>query len=189
MTRIRRRSSKRRFGPRRWSPTTVVLLLLVLAVSRLWQSSERSSVDFTAESATAFVERVVDGDTLLLSGGPRVRLIGVDTPETKHPNRPPEPFGQEAYELTRRLVEGREVRLEFDRERYDRYQRVLAYVYVDSIFLNEELVRAGLARAQTQYPYRSDMKRRFLQAQEQARERGIGIWTMTDVSTSGHGLR
>ena len=60
------------------------------------------------------VERVVDGDTLLLASGERVRLIGVDTPETKHPKKPVERFGKEASDFTRQMVEGKRVRLEFD---------------------------------------------------------------------------
>jgi len=78
------------------------------------------------------VERVVDGDTLLLAGGTRIRLLGVDTPETKHPDRPPEPLGFEAAAFTRSHVENRYVKLRFDRERRDRYRRVLAYVYRDN---------------------------------------------------------
>src|SRR5439155_19125855 len=61
-----------------------------------------------------FVERVVDGDTLLLQSGERVRLISIDTPETKHPKKPVEYFGKEASAFTRRMAEGRGVRLEFD---------------------------------------------------------------------------
>jgi len=60
------------------------------------------------------VERVIDGDTLLMENGERVRLIGVDTPETKHPNKPVQHFGKEAAAFTRRMVEGKRVRLEFD---------------------------------------------------------------------------
>jgi micrococcal nuclease len=120
---------------------------------------------------------VVDGDTLLLANLARVRLIGVDAPETVDPNRPPEPFGREAAEFTRQAVEGRVVRLEFDRERTDRYGRFLAYVYVGQSLVNEELVRAGLGRAETRFRYRGDMKRRFLDAEEEARSDARGIWS------------
>jgi hypothetical protein len=67
---------------------------------------------------------VVDGDTLVLQNDERVRLIGVDTPETKHPTKPVEPFGPEASSFTKRAVEGKLVRLKFDREKRDRYQRL-----------------------------------------------------------------
>jgi micrococcal nuclease len=80
------------------------------------------------------VERVVDGDTLVLQSGERVRLIGVDKPETKHPSKPVQYFGKEASAFTRRMVERKRVRLEFDqantaRGHKDRYGRTLAYVF------------------------------------------------------------
>ena len=69
------------------------------------------------------VVRVVDGDTLLLDRNERVRLIGVDTPETVDPRRPVERFGKEASAFTKRMVEGKRVRLEFDQDRRDRFGR------------------------------------------------------------------
>ena len=78
---------------------------------------------------------MVDGGTLLLQSGERVRLIGVDTPEIKHPKKPVEYFGKEASAFTRRMVEGKRVRLECDqanaaRGHKDRYGRTLAYVFL-----------------------------------------------------------
>ncbi len=83
-----------------------------------------------AEEPFRRVERVIDGDTLVLEGGERVRLIGVDTPETVHPQKPVEYFGKEASKFTRGMVEGKRVRLEYDEGtgRNDRYGRTLAYV-------------------------------------------------------------
>src|SRR3989442_3848965 len=83
-----------------------------------------------------FVQRVVDGDTLVLGTGERVRLIGVNTPETVHPNNAVEAFGKEASAFTKRMVEEKLVRLEFDplssrrSAGKDRYSRTLAYVFV-----------------------------------------------------------
>jgi micrococcal nuclease len=128
--------------------------------------------------ATVRVRRVVDGDTLLLADHTRVRLLGVDTPETKRPDTPVEPFGPEASEFARAHVEGRVVRLEFDKERRDKYDRVLAYVYLGDWFLNEELIRAGLGRAITNHPYSESMKRRFRAAEKEAREARRGIWSL-----------
>jgi micrococcal nuclease len=78
------------------------------------------------------VTRVIDGDTIVLDGGERVRLIGVDTPETVHPQKPVEYFGKEASAFTRRTVEGKRVRLEYEPgpSRTDRYSGTLAYVYL-----------------------------------------------------------
>ena len=71
------------------------------------------------------MKKVVDGDTLLLTNGKYVRLIGVDTPETKHPQKPVEYFGKEAFQFIKGMVEGKEVRLEYDQTRRDRYNRIL----------------------------------------------------------------
>jgi micrococcal nuclease len=127
--------------------------------------------------ATVRVLRAVDGDTLLLADHTRVRLLGVDTPETKRPDTPVEPWGPEAHDFTRARVEGRTVRLVFDKERHDKYDRVLAYVYVGDWFLNEELIRAGMGRAITNHPYSEAMKRRFRKAEREAQEKRLGIWS------------
>lgn len=134
---------------------------------------------FSFETARRYaVERIIDGDTLLLTDGTRIRLIGVDTPETKHPNRPVEPLGPEATEFVKQHIQGQTISLQFDRERRDRYQRVLAYVYVGEWFLNEELIRAGFSRAETGYPYSNLMKKRFQKAEADARDNHTGIWAL-----------
>jgi micrococcal nuclease len=100
------------------------------------------------------VTRVIDGDTILVRAGDRtldVRLLGIDTPETVHPERPVECFGPEASRYTKRLLEGAPVRLVYDRELRDRYGRWLAYVYVERpgrppLFANARLVADGYAR-------------------------------------------
>jgi micrococcal nuclease len=123
------------------------------------------------------VERVIDGDTLLLADGARVRLIGVDCPETVKPHHPIEPFGPEASAFTKSFVAGGQVRLQFDRERIDRYDRFLAYVFVGDAMLNEELLRAGLARVEHRFHYSQSIKRQFDQAEEEARLERRGIWS------------
>ena len=92
---------------------------------------------------------MIDGDTIevdLDGESEDVRYIGVDTPETVKPDTPVQCFGPEASERNHELVEGRTVRLEFDRERRDIYGRLLAYVYVGDRFINADLVRGGFAR-------------------------------------------
>ena len=102
------------------------MALIVFVVHRLSQTySETGPFSFDS-SVRYYVERVVDGDTFLLAKGVRVRLLGVNTPETKHPRRPVEPLGPEASLFTKRHIEGRNVTLLFDRGRRDRYHRVLA---------------------------------------------------------------
>jgi len=164
-------------------PAVAAALLLASLMLRLAADRQTGSLELPHGESQP-VQRAIDGDTLLLASGHRVRLIGVDTPETKHPDRPPEPFGEEAAEFTRRMTEGRMVRLEFDRERIDVYRRLLAYVYVDDLLLNEELIRAGLSPAKTGFNYRGDMQRRFRRAEEQARQSGRGLWSTAATSTA-----
>lgn len=173
-----RRKSFRTLRGRRY-PAWVVIVLVALALFRWWQSDHRSAPPEALAEGPYAVERVVDGDTLLLANHARVRLIGADTPETVKPNWPVEPFGPEATAFTRRFVDeaGGVVRLEFDRERLDRYGRFLAYVFDGQQMLNEELIRAGLATAKTGFPYASGMKTRFRRAEDEARAAGRGIWS------------
>ena len=123
----------------------------------------------------ARVTRVVDGDTIevdLDGASYRVRYILVDTPETYGGV---EPFGPEASEANRRLVEGKTVWLEKDVSETDRYGRLLRYVYVDDLLVNEELLRLGVAQVAT-YPPDIKYVDRFLQVQRQAQAGGVGLW-------------
>jgi micrococcal nuclease len=159
--------------------------VLLLALARGWRLSQQPVVPETLSEGTHRLERVVDGDTLLLTGGARVRLIGVDCPETVRPDHPVEAWGPEAAAFTRRFVAGGQVRLQFDRERVDRYDRFLAYVFVGERMLNEELVRAGLARVEHRFHYSQTLQRRFDRAEQEARDAQLGIWSDHIPSSSG----
>jgi micrococcal nuclease len=121
------------------------------------------------------VAHVIDGDTIELASGVRVRYIGVDTPEIHHPRKPVQYYGREAAEFHRRLVEGMDVRLEYDVERKDRYGRTLAYVYLDTLFVNAELVRQGYAQILT-IPPNVKYASLFLSLQRRARANRQGLW-------------
>jgi micrococcal nuclease len=127
---------------------------------------------------TQRVERVVDGDTIVLAGGERVRYIGVDTPESVKPGTPVQCFAKAASRFNARLVEGKRVRLRYDAERQDRYGRTLAYVYreADGLFVNAELVRRGYATTLTIPPNvaHADDFRKLASA---ARRAGRGLWS------------
>ena len=135
---------------------------------------------------TGVVERCVDGDTLIVrfddGTTERVRLIGSNTPETVKPNSPVEPFGPEASAFTKRRVEEASgaIRLVADGDRRDKYGRRLAFVYLadSEVSLNEELVRQGFAKAQTQYRFSSEMKRRLEAAEDAARREKLGIHSL-----------
>lgn len=128
------------------------------------------------------VESVADGDTIRVRLDGRlltVRLIGVDTPELGDRGdaaAPPQPFAREAAAHARRRLVGEEVRLEYDRERHDRYGRTLAYVFLvaDGSFFNRELVRDGYARAYTRYPFR--FREQFVADEAEARRAKRGLW-------------
>jgi micrococcal nuclease len=122
--------------------------------------------------------RVIDGDTIIVDidgKQERVRLIGVDTPETVHPSKPVEYFGKEASEFTKSMVEGKKVRLEFDWQRRDKYGRLLAYTYLeDGTFLNAEIIKQGYGFAYTRFPFK--YLEEFRQYEREARENGRGLW-------------
>jgi micrococcal nuclease len=126
----------------------------------------------TSPPDTALVTQVIDGDTIVIEGGYKVRYIGIDTPET-YPEL--EPFGMEALETNQELVEGKIVRLERDVSQTDKYGRLLRYVYVDGIFVNAELVKLGLAEVKAYPPdtrYQEDLE----QLEAEAKEAGRGMW-------------
>lgn len=120
-----------------------------------------------AKGFTGTVAQVYDGDTVRLSSGEVVRYLGIDSPEEAHRGEPAEPFAREATEFNRRLVLDKTVRLSFDKEKSDRYQRLLAYVYLpDGTFVNGLLVREGLAWVYVRHP---NLKRRSQLLKEQRR--------------------
>lgn len=127
------------------------------------------------------MRRVIDGDTIELTDGRLVRYIGMDTPEVRRRIggrwvKDPEPFGEAATEMNRQLVEGRTVRLEYDVQTHDRFGRLLAYVYVGDLMVNEELVRQGYAQPLT-IPPNVRYVQRFREAAEAARHDGRGLWS------------
>ncbi|MCZ6690058.1 MAG: thermonuclease family protein [Planctomycetota bacterium] len=121
----------------------------------------------------ARVERALDGDSVIISGGRQVRLIGIDAPERG------EPLADEAREWARSKLEGRWVRLEYDEETSDRYGRLLAYLWLEQagqeVLVNEEIVGQGLARS---YPYPPNLRyrNRIARVEKKAREARDGIW-------------
>lgn len=124
------------------------------------------------DPGTATVTRVIDGDTIVIDTGQKVRYIGIDTPEV-YPQV--EPYGKEAWEVNRQLVEGKQVRLERDVSDTDRYGRLLRYVYVDEILVNAELVRLGLAQAKA-YPPDTKNQQYLEELEAAARETYQGMW-------------
>ena len=129
----------------------------------------------TSSPDTFQVIRVIDGDTVELLGGERVRLLGIDTPETVKPNTPIQCFGKEASAHTKALLEGKTVTLVRDIEDRDKYGRLLRYVYQDGLFVNEALIRDGYARVYT-YPPNVAHAQEFVVAERVARSAKRGLW-------------
>ncbi len=121
------------------------------------------------------VRKVIDGDTIMLENKDIIRYIGIDTPETVHPKMLVQHFGKEASQANADLVGAKKVKLEFDVQKKDQYNRILAYVYVDDIFVNAWLVENGYARVAT-YPPNVKYQDLFLKLEKEARENNRGLW-------------
>lgn len=160
-----------------------ITLSAVVLAAALSTSCAPTAPGATSGRSSATVTRVVDGDTVIARVGGeelRVRLIGIDTPETVAPGQPVECFGPAASAFTHRRLEGRDVKLEFDVERLDRYGRTLAYVWLGGELFNETLVREGYAVVTT-FPPDVRYVDRFVAAQRAAREQHLGLWGACSV--------
>lgn len=142
----------------------ICLLILILSLAVLAEASELYKI-----------LRVVDGDTVVLSEIGKVRLIGVDTPETVDPRRPVQYFGVEASQYLKKLATGKQVRVEYDFNRRDRFGRTLAYLYLeDGTFLNSEIIKQGYGHAFIKYPFK--FMDQFKAFEKQARINKVGLW-------------
>ncbi|MBD0379323.1 thermonuclease family protein [Paenibacillus sp. WST5] len=153
---------------------TAVSLLLLIAVTI--GCAKQSAATLGRESAK--VDRMVDGDTFevtLKGKKEKVRLIGVDTPETKKPNTPVMFYGKEASDYSKKRLLKQTVELEFDVEKQDQYKRLLAYVWIGDELFNRTLIQEGYARMAT-YPPNVKYVDLFKKDQEEARNKKKGLW-------------
>ena len=163
--------------------------LVVSALAPLAAGRDPAPPPRAAAEERALVLRAVDGDTLEVRIAGRiekVRLIGVDTPESVHPNKPVEHFGKESSAFLRRLATGRRVVLRDDPEarNRDRYGRLLRYVFLeDRTLVNAEIIRLGYGHAYVKYPF-SRMEE-FRDYERQARRRGLGLWAARSAGGRG----
>lgn len=162
-----RRSSHRKTGFR-W---LLLALLIVLIVG--FRLVEQIGTDRFPEDRFRVVE-IVDGDTAVLAGGDRLRLMAIDTPEKD------QPFYDSAAAYLGACLLGRQVRLEYGRNRRDRYGRLLAFVYVDTLLVNQAVLAQGLGNLylfDDSEPDRAEV-RRMLTAQREALADRRGIWSL-----------
>lgn len=180
-------------------PFDRILLLVLLVLSGLITQREAvqlglSSITQATSTSTptapperkgfVLVTRAVDGDTLELSTGERVRMVGIDTPESVHPTKGVQCFGKEASVYTNSLVANKWVRMERDITDKDRYGRLLRIIYMeDGTMLNDTLVRQGYAMVYT-YPPDVTFIPQFREAQSEARLAGRGLWAACQPTPS-----
>ena len=128
--------------------------------------------DITKLPKSAVVKRVIDGDTVELFNGTVLRYTGITAPEEG------ESFADEATKLNKELVEGKEIKLEYDNYTSDKFGRILAYAIVDGKNVSVELVQKGMAELviyQKRKPF--IYQTQLLEAQEQAKQKKLGIWS------------
>lgn len=143
-----------------------------------------SCASFSSNYSDIKVSKVIDGDTIILANGKHLRLIGIDTPEVRKYvsgkfEYSPQPFSLEAKEFVNNLIGGKNIRVEFDVDRKDKYNRLLGYCFLHDrgkdIFVNERLLKEGLAVLYT-YPPNIKYVDKFISAQKYARLSKKGIW-------------
>lgn len=163
----------------------LALAVIALAVAiQYWQAQNLPAADELKTNLlnndNVAVSRVIDGDTFAYEADGDehvVRLLGVNTPETKDPRKPVECFGEEAHRYSASLLEGKSVRLESDpaSQDLDKYQRELRYVYLpDGTMLNELLLLNGFALATPEYPF--TLSEEFVKLENEASFAGRGLW-------------
>lgn len=152
------------------TPKKLIFIILVLLAAWLGKPAMEESY---------VVTRVVDGDTVILNIGgqeERVRLIGIDTPESVHPDQEKNvEYGKIASDFTRSSLEGKKVKMELDVQERDQYGRILAYLYLDGQMFNKILLEEGHAKVST-YPPNVKYVDDFTALQQKAREEKKGVW-------------
>jgi micrococcal nuclease len=146
-------------------------------------AQSKTTIPTKIASTEAFlVTKVIDGDTIVLENGGKVRYLGIDTPELHHPKKEVECFAYQAYEKNKELVLGKKVFLQKDISEKDKYGRLLRYVFLDEkmstdegSFVNLYLVKNGFAYAAT-FPPDVKYANLFLTAQKEAYQKNLGLW-------------
>ncbi len=166
---------------KQFSITLFILILFFCLASATPISLKSTSWPVPKNLPVYSVTRIIDGDTIEVERLGKIRYIGINTPEIHHPTKGIEPYGFEAMTANRNLVDGKKVKLEYDIQQRDKYGRILAYVYVGSIFVNAYLVEAGYAQLMT-YPPNVKYVELFKKLQNEARLNKRGLWGKIDLS-------
>ena len=173
----------------------ILSFILALIISSLCACVFKNDVTLEAEKSAATehkILRVVDGDTFVADiNGEKttVRMIGIDTPESVHnDDSRNSKFGEVSSEFTKKMLNGKNVELEYDTNRTDQYGRILAYVYLNGEMVNEILVEEGYAVAK-EYPPNTKYSEVFSAAQEDAEARKVGMWAENISNSDTGGLK
>lgn len=160
----------------------IVSILLIIFISLFSYLNSPLNTEDTSTSSpsetTYLVTRVIDGDTIEInynSETEKIRMIGIDTPETVKPNTPVQPFGKDASDFTKSMLLNNYISLEFDESERDKYNRLLAYVYIDGKMFNKILLEEGLACVYT-FPPNVKYVKDFIAIESKAKSNKIGIW-------------
>lgn len=145
-----------------------------------YEKFPKSTIAYSSD-IEARVEKVFDGDTILLTTGEVVRYQGIDTPEIAHLPKKAECYGEIAKKRNEKLVLGKNIRLVKDETNYDYYGRLLRYIYVDGELINEKLVREGMAFVVI-YPPDEKFSDQLKKTEGIARKENIGVWRDCDLS-------
>lgn len=144
--------------------------------------------DPPSDKVAATVVDVVDGDTIKVKMNGKtetVRFLLIDTPETVHPTVPDEPCGPEASAFTKKMLpKGTKVTLEFDKDKRDKYGRLLAYVYVGGKSVQEALLAAGLAEVVV-YPPNNKYEAKYRAIEAEAKKAKKGLWADEPCGNKG----
>jgi micrococcal nuclease len=148
------------------------------------KKKKSTTINKTSEGIeTAKIQRVVDGDTIELDDGRKVRLLNMDTPETVKPSTPVQCYGKEASDFSKKVLTDKVVQLVSDKDPNDRYGRSLRMVYLQGKdtskveeSYNAELVRNGFARVKSYSPNKT-FEKPLLAIEEEARSKKIGVWS------------
>ncbi|SCC09244.1 micrococcal nuclease [Fictibacillus enclensis] len=163
-----------------------LLAVLAAACSPVQESSSPDRQSASIKGTPATVTYVVDGDTLdvKFKNGKteRVRMLLVDTPETKHPRLGVQPFGPESSKFTKTQLTGKKVGVELDISERDKYGRLLAYIWIGKQNFNQLLLEKGLARVAYVYPPNTKYVDQFRATQEKAQQKGVGIWSIENYA-------
>lgn len=176
-----------------WVWWLVLIALLATGIYLAFKLAGNETILQSSQPGLYNVVKFDDGDTITVNMNGQeeiVRMIGVDTPETHHPERPLECYGQEATDFTEKLIGAQRVRLQADplNTNRDRYGRLLRYVYLpDNALVQQKLLTEGYGFAYTFFPFTKTLE--FSGYEQQAKSVGKGLWSACQVNIEANGAK